>query len=64
MRWVDAAAALTVKIARNAKPGDGTLFVYFLNKEAFFNRFYLHIKNGLKASLNVDAESYLQARIR
>ncbi|QKJ88618.1 TetR family transcriptional regulator [Paramixta manurensis] len=56
-------AAPTAKIARDAGVGDGTLFVYFANKEVLFNQLYLHIKCDLRAALqpvaNGDVETQL-----
>lgn len=53
-------SAPTAKIARAAGVADGTLFVYFSNKDALLNDLYLHLKEELKskvaASVSRDAD--------
>ncbi len=58
--------APTAKIARTAKVADGTLFVYFPNKDILFNELYLHVKRELtsRVSAAVPREADLRTQLK
>ena len=56
--------APTVKIAKRAGVGDGTLFVYFPNKETLFNQLYLYIKEDLRRAVQIGTTGSVEERLR
>jgi AcrR family transcriptional regulator len=46
--------AATAKIARQAGVAEGTLFIYFANKDELLNQLYLDIKADLRAAMMAD----------
>ncbi|MEN2976027.1 TetR/AcrR family transcriptional regulator [Tistrella bauzanensis] len=58
-------SAPTAKIARAAGVADGTLFVYFSNKDVLLNDLYLHLKEELKARVaaSVSHEADLRTQL-